>query len=705
MWLPLWKVFAVCTISVLLTIIGLVFFTFPTEARGRLELLLLQFWCRALCRVFSLKIRLSGEPIPRGDGNYLVTPNHVSYFDIIAVGSLLPTSYLAKSSIRFWPIFGIGAIVAGILFVDRESRDSRKGVRGRAIAHLKKRLSLCLFPEGTTGEGIDLLPFRWGAFKVATDADVPVLPITICYDDPERLKWVGNTTFLGHFLKLSRETKIGMRIDVGKPVDPKLFANAHDFANSVRHDMQRTLRRLYHVQRVGIEGIDWNEFLLRKDDSEVEIHAFIEKTLRRLIAIDSSDVFGERQVCRVVTEILRANRIECKNHKSPRGHPNLHSVIGNPQEPGIVLLANSDVVPAVEEDWSISPFEAIELDGTIYGRGALDMKSQLATLLALHILAAKHGQSRTPLHLLVLADEEKGGEEGSQFFCSKLLKEINCKALLGEGGFGIDHYEGIEGPLFLISTAEKGSFWVKLSVHAETMAHSSTPPDEYASTILLDALQRVRKMPLGFELCPASEQFIQAAGQKSPTFASIMPHIYRIPVVGPKVLAPIEKDPYLRAMFHTTVALTQFRGGSVPNVIPSDVEAVLDFRLHVNQNADDLLGKIKETIGDKRVQISVIHQSPPNRSSFDSEEFERLKNAVLEEYPDAVVCPFLLPASTDISFFRQAGVENCFGLFPAALSWDQIQSIHGKDERVTREQLLRAFRVYRNFLSQEGVLP
>lgn len=696
----IWKLLMIPLVSLPCILIGLLFYTLPRAAREQLGPALLQFWCRAMCLLFGLEITCRGEPIPQERG-LLIVSNHVSYFDIIAIGALLPTSFISKASVKRWPVLGWGGTVAGILFVKRESSGSRRAVVNQAVVHLKRGLNLCLFPEGTTSDGRQLLPFRFGAFKIAMLAERPVLPLTLIYEDVEAVSWIGSATFIGHLLKIGRQKRIGLRLEVSPPARPQLFASAEQFSRVIWEEIEQ--RRSGRGAPAAPEGaeveFDPQAFRLDPSAGEAEGLAFVRRLLPLLIRIDSSEPAGELRVSQLVERILKANGLTARHFVSPEGRLNLHACAGDRRQPAVLLLSNADVVPAKVSGWEHAPFAGEEENGVIHGRGALDMKGQLALFLALYIQAAK--RSPTPaVQLLVLADEERGGAEGSQFFCRHHLAELNPRLVLGEGGFGLEHFSGLPGPLFLISTAEKGSLWVRLTAKMATMAHSSTPPDEYSTTILLRAIERAMSLERTFQMCPLGEIFVRQVGQQSPLFASLLPLIYNIPLLGPKLLSSIEGNPFVRSMFHNTLAITQFNGGLAPNVIPPRMECVIDFRLHIHETPNDFFYQLREAIDDRRVEIDILHYSPPTQSAYDTEEYEAVRQALLEEYPQAVVSPFLLPASTDMTFFRRAGAQQCFGLFPAALSWPQIESIHGLNEQVSLEQLRRAYRVYRGILQR-----
>jgi 1-acyl-sn-glycerol-3-phosphate acyltransferase len=179
-------------------------------------------WSRAMCAILSVRREVDG-PVPSA-GVFLVASNHVSYLDILVLGSLYPSLFLAKREIASWPLFGWIARGAGTLFVDREQ--SRDVVRaGREMADLLKLgLALTIFPEGRSSRGIEILPFQPSLLEPAARAGVPCWAASISYETPGSLAapsrticWHDSESLLIHFPRL---------VGLGKVVARVRFADA-----------------------------------------------------------------------------------------------------------------------------------------------------------------------------------------------------------------------------------------------------------------------------------------------------------------------------------------------------------------------------------------------------------------------------------------------------------------------------------------------
>ena len=177
----------------------------------------LQDTCRRIASGIGLEIRASGPPIPTG----LLVANHLSYLDIIVLGSLHPCSFVSKVEVRSWPVIGWGAQAAGTLFVRRENRAdiaaAAKGIRDL----LEQGISVMVFPEGTSSGGSDVLPFYPGVFESVAGSTHVVTPAWLGYElhegDPaEEICYWRDMTFVPHFFKLLGKKQIIAHVRIGQ---------------------------------------------------------------------------------------------------------------------------------------------------------------------------------------------------------------------------------------------------------------------------------------------------------------------------------------------------------------------------------------------------------------------------------------------------------------------------------------------------------
>lgn len=133
---------------------------------------------RITARIIGLHIRREGEFA--ADGTVLFVCNHVSYFDIIALGSILPASFVAKSDVAAWPIFGLLARFCRTLFIERRSTGAREQIE-IIRSRLRQANSLIVFPEGTSSDGARVLPFKSTLFAAVEKDAITVQPVSIRY--------------------------------------------------------------------------------------------------------------------------------------------------------------------------------------------------------------------------------------------------------------------------------------------------------------------------------------------------------------------------------------------------------------------------------------------------------------------------------------------------------------------------------------------
>ena len=187
---------------------------------------------RALCTVLRIRVRVVGEPVR--DRAVLFISNHVSWADIVVIGSIAPVAYVSKSEIAGWPLVGTAAKSQRTVFVDR----SRRHQTGDAIAEIVKRLasgtSVVLFAEGTSSDGNRVLPFRSalvGAVKEASsraESGILIQPMSICYTDLNGIPmgrqhrptvaWYGDLDFMPHIKAFIERGAIDTVVSYGDPV-------------------------------------------------------------------------------------------------------------------------------------------------------------------------------------------------------------------------------------------------------------------------------------------------------------------------------------------------------------------------------------------------------------------------------------------------------------------------------------------------------
>jgi len=166
--------------------------------------------------LFICGVKLNRNTLP-GNDNFILMPNHRSYLDIFIVASLKPSSFVGKSELRNWPFGKTAVKISNLILVDRKDTRSLLTTMGKIKSCVEQGIPVTLFPEGTTFKGPLTKHFKNGSFKIASDMQIPVIPVAIEYRD-ENDAWVGKDTFVVHFFRQMGKPLTHVTIRFGEPV-------------------------------------------------------------------------------------------------------------------------------------------------------------------------------------------------------------------------------------------------------------------------------------------------------------------------------------------------------------------------------------------------------------------------------------------------------------------------------------------------------
>uniref|UniRef100_A0A3Q4B9W0 Peptidase M20 dimerisation domain-containing protein n=1 Tax=Mola mola TaxID=94237 RepID=A0A3Q4B9W0_MOLML len=354
-----------------------------------------------------------------------------------------------------------------------------------------------------------------------------------------------------------------------------------------------------------------------------------------------------------------------------------------------LLLAHIDVVPASESDgWEAPPFSAKEIDGFIYGRGTIDDKSAVMSILqALEYLLMKGYVPRRGFYIGLGHDEEVSGFKGAVSIV-RVLKQrgVQFSFVLDEGLAILDGViRGLEGPAALIGISEKGAATVKLSV-SMAPGHSSMPPSETTVGILAAAVKRLEEnpMPRLFGYGPERETFEHLAHKFSFPMKFIMSNLWLFSSLLGRVL---ERKPDTNAFVRTTTAVTMFNAGVKVNILPSLAEAYVNLRIHSAQSLQEVLDLIQSTVGDHRVKMELVDGFDPLPVSSSDEKsfgFQIIKKTVLDFFPSVTVAPGICIGNTDSRHFKDL-TNDIYRFAPLWFKPGDAQRFHGINERISKK--------------------
>lgn len=179
-------------------------------------------WARTLLPRVGIQLQTEGS-IP--DFPCLIVGNHRSYLDPILMLCEVDGFPVAKAELAKWPLIGKGAKMAGILYLQRENAGSRSGTLRQMLEKISAGHPIIIFPEGTTSGLAGTLPFKKGGFKLAAQADIPVVPVAVVFAD-KRDFWIGKDTFLAHAKRRFGEKQIKVKLCYGPVLqsqDPEML--------------------------------------------------------------------------------------------------------------------------------------------------------------------------------------------------------------------------------------------------------------------------------------------------------------------------------------------------------------------------------------------------------------------------------------------------------------------------------------------------
>jgi len=422
--------------------------------------------------------------------------------------------------------------------------------------------------------------------------------------------------------------------------------------------------------------------------------------LSQYLQIDTTNPPGnENKGVEFLAGVLEKEGLEYETFEASPERCSIKAVLPGTGEKGAVILLNHiDVVPARAEEWSVDPFGGAIKDGYIYGRGALDMKS-LGILELLAFLEIKR-QGLSPcrdIMFLAVADEENGGSQGAQYLLNTYPDEFQADLVINEGGFGVT---GIlaDRPLFMIATAEKGICQVKLT-RTGPSGHGSTPHDDNALEKMVAGLNRVLAKENPIIVTPLIAEYFKRLATE---WDFLQPYL-----ADGKVETLIEaltqsgmiEVPQMAAMLKNTVSLNRMRSGYKTNVIPSKAEAELDIRLLPGVQPDDVIADIKGLLADENIKVEVIKKARASESALDTEDFAIINDVYLEHFPDALTLASLLFGASDSRFFRSKGIA-CYGVCPLSINMQEFNRIHGVDERISEENMIRGTRIFTDIVKR-----
>jgi acetylornithine deacetylase/succinyl-diaminopimelate desuccinylase-like protein len=422
--------------------------------------------------------------------------------------------------------------------------------------------------------------------------------------------------------------------------------------------------------------------------------------LAALVRFDTVNPPGrERAAIEHLERYLAAAGLQTEILAAEPERPNLVATLeGDADGPTLCLLGHVDTVLADATEWRHDPWSGTVADGFLWGRGALDMKNQVAAEAVAAAALARSGRrpARGTLKLVFVSDEETGGDLGAHWLTEQHLDKVRCDLLLNEGAGSAFELGGRRH--YGVCCAEKGIFRFNVIAHGAA-GHASLPrTGDNALLKLGPVLAALASPPPSFELTEAPAALLRALGgdPEDPGAA-----LERICAEHPGLRVLLEP------MLGVTLTPTMASASTKINVIPSRAQVRIDCRVPPGLGEQAARRRIAQVLGGPSgelapgLEIEFTEQVVGNGSPVQSPLMDSIRRWVAASDPGAEVVPVILPGFSDSRWFRDAFPECvAYGFFPQRHQ-TLLQSaplMHNADERIDVRDLGLAVRCYSDLI-------
>lgn len=420
--------------------------------------------------------------------------------------------------------------------------------------------------------------------------------------------------------------------------------------------------------------------------------------LQRLIALASvndltPDSGNEEAAADLFESFFDGLPVEVERIEPHPGRTTLVVTLGgtDPSAQPLTFLGHTDVVPVDEKHWTHPPFAGQISEGSIWGRGSVDMLHLTAAMAVVTRRLAEEvsrGGARpaATLTFVAAADEEARGGLGVPWIGEHRADAFPWDAQLSEMGGA--HIRGARGKdSVVVIVGEKGAAQRRLHVRGDA-GHGSIPLGRVSA---VEMLARVSRALSQAQWPQASDEiwagFVRAFEFESELEESLISGTYRGDYGEFGDLAA-----YAHAVSHMTVAQTVARAGGPINVLPSSGELELDIRTLPGQSDDDVDRAITEALGElaDHVTIERLLSEQATASSIDTKLYRAIEETLTQANPGAKVVPILFPGGSDLRVGRhKGGVGYGFGSCSSGATLGQVYSqLHAHDEHIAVEDVV-----------------
>jgi acetylornithine deacetylase/succinyl-diaminopimelate desuccinylase-like protein len=404
--------------------------------------------------------------------------------------------------------------------------------------------------------------------------------------------------------------------------------------------------------------------------------------LAELIRLDTVNPPGnETRAAEHLREYLETNGVSCELYAKEPERANLVARIpGRGDGPRLAFLSHTDTVLADPGEWEVDPWSGELRDGEIWGRGALDMKGQVAaSAVAMASLAREGFQPKGDVIFVAAADEEVGVDVGLQWLCSEHPEAVRAEYSINEGAG--DRVELAGRPFYLASTAEKVSSPFILRMRGRS-GHASMP--SIADNALVKAaklIERLGEFKAEPRLEPEVSALFEAAVGAPPDDAEQVLEAARL--VDPVAVELVEP------LLGMTLSPTMITASQKRNVIPALCEVTVDCRLLPGQTQAEAEQVVRGVLGEGDYELEWTEEHGGSRSPMSGPLWDAIAGWVAETEPEAAVAPICLSGFTDSHWMRAAFGTAAYGFFPLRYMDPQeaTRLVHSANERARVDDL------------------
>jgi acetylornithine deacetylase/succinyl-diaminopimelate desuccinylase-like protein len=413
----------------------------------------------------------------------------------------------------------------------------------------------------------------------------------------------------------------------------------------------------------------------------VSLQAEAVELLQRLLRLNTVNPPGnETLAAELLRDYLEASGVEVALHGRVPERMNLVARLRGGDGPSLCLLSHTDTVVADPAEWARDPWSGDLVADEVWGRGALDMKNQVAaSAVAIASLAREGFEPAGDLIFVAAADEEIGTGFGLQWLVEEHPDAVRADFAINEGGG--ERVELGGRAFYLCAAAEKMSSPVRIVVHGRS-GHASMPG--IADNALVKAAPLIERLA-AYEpepvIGPEVGGFLDVVLGERPPAVEVLPRLAALDPVAAETIEPL---------LAFTLSPTMIAASERRNVIPGTCELVVDRRLLPGQRPEDVEPLMRQILGDDdHYDLETIERYGGTRSPLDTSLWRAVEAWVEETEPGAKVAPLCCAGFTDSHWLREAFGTVAYGFFPARTMDPELMArlIHSADERTHVDDL------------------